>query len=118
SKWLYRTDAKFVNINPSEFQAYKMDATPVVADANEALTALSEELKKIGYHTDAAYAEEVAALRKEWWTEVERLDNCTYTDKDSFIPEINDANRECVEKYIEDTGCKLCQTAVLGTINK
>ena len=68
--------------------------------------------------TDAAYAEEVAALRKEWWTEVERLDNCTYTDKDSFIPEINDANRECVEKYIEDTGCKLCQTAVLGTINK
>ena len=49
-QWLYRTDAKFVNINPSEFQAYKMDATPVVADANEALTALSEELKKIGYH--------------------------------------------------------------------
>ena len=52
SKWLYRTDAKFVNINPSEFQAYKMDATPVVADANEALTAIGEELAKIGYHTD------------------------------------------------------------------
>ena len=117
SKWLYRTDAKFVNINPSEFQAYKMDATPVVADANEALTAIGEELKKIGYHTDAAYAEEVAALRKEWFTEVERLDNCVYTDKDSFVPEINDANRQCVEKYIEDTGCKLCQTAVLGAIN-
>ncbi len=118
SKWLYRTDAKFVNINPSEFQAYKMDATPVVADANEALTALSEELKKIGYHTDDAYAQEVAALRKEWAAEVDRLFDCTYTDKASFIPEINDANRECVEKYIEDTGCQLCQTAVLGTINK
>ena len=117
SKWLYRTDAKFVNINPSEFQAYKMDATPVVADANEALTAIGEELKKIGYHTDEEYAKTVAAYRKEWFTEVERLDNCTYTDKDSFIPEINDANRECVEKYIEDTGCKLCQTAVLGAIN-
>ena len=117
SKWLYRTDAKFVNINPSEFQAYKMDATPVVADANEALTAIGEELAKIGYHTDKAYAEEVAALRKEWWTEVERLDAVEYTDKESFTPEINDANRECVEKYIEDTGCKLCQTTVLGTIN-
>ncbi|MFR2288356.1 MAG: thiamine pyrophosphate-binding protein [Butyricicoccus sp.] len=58
SKWLYRTDAKFVNINPSEFQAYKMDATPVVADANEALTAIGE-LAKIGYHTDKAYAEEL-----------------------------------------------------------
>ena len=117
SKWLYRTDAKFVNINPSEFQAYKMDATPVVADANEALTAIGEELAKIGYHTDKAYAEEVAALRKEWWTEVERLDKVEYTDKEHFTPECNDANRECVEKYIEDTGCKLCQTTVLGTIN-
>ena len=90
----------------------------VVADANEALTALSEELKKIGYHTDDAYAQEVAALRKEWWAEVERLDQIVYTDKDSFTPECNDDNRGAVEKYIEDTGCKLCQTTVLGTINK
>ena len=117
SKWLYRTDAKFVNINPSEFQAYKMDAIPVVADANEALTALSEALKAVGYHTDDAYAQSVAAYRKEWKDEVDRLFACTYTGKDSFVPEINDANRECVEKYIEDTGCDLCQTTVLGTIN-
>jgi 3D-(3,5/4)-trihydroxycyclohexane-1,2-dione acylhydrolase (decyclizing) len=118
SKWLYPTDAKFVNINPSEFQAFKMDAVPVIADANEGLTAIAEELAKIGYHTDEAYAADVAAYRKEWYDEVERLDNCVYTDKETFIPEINDANRECVEKYIEDTGCKLCQTAVVGTINK
>lgn len=118
SKWLYRTDAKFVNINPSEFQAYKMDAVPVVADANEALTAIGEELKKIGYHTDAAYAEEVQALRKEWFTEIERLDQVVYTGKDTFVPECNDDNRECVEKYVADTGCDLCQTTVLGTINK
>ena len=119
SKWLYRTDAQFVNINPSEFQAYKMDATPVVADANEALTAIGEELAKIGYHTDDAYAEEVKKLRKIWWEdEVARLDECVYTGKDSFVPECNDANRECVEKYVEDTGCDLCQTTVLGTINK
>ena len=117
SKWLYRTDAKFVNINPSEFQAYKMDAIPVVADANEALTALSEALKAVGYHTDDAYAQSVAAYRKEWKDEVDRLFACTYTGKDSFVPEINDANRACVEKYIEDTGCDLCQTTVLGTIN-
>ena len=118
SKWLYRTDAKFVNINPSEFQAMKMDATPVVADANEALTAIGEELAKIGYHTDAAYAEEVKALRKEWYDEVARLDAVVYTGKDTFVPECNDDNRGAVEKYIEDTGCDLCQTTVLGTINK
>lgn len=119
SKWLYRTDAQFVNINPSDFQAFKMDATPVVADANEALTAIGEELAKIGYHTDDAYAEEVKKLRKIWWDdEVARLDECVYTGKDSFVPECLDANRECVEKYVEDTGCDLCQTTVLGTINK
>ncbi|NCB28570.1 MAG: 3D-(3,5/4)-trihydroxycyclohexane-1,2-dione acylhydrolase (decyclizing), partial [Clostridia bacterium] len=118
SKWLYRTDAKFVNINPSEFQAYKMDATPVIADANEALSAIGEALSAIGYHTDAAYAEEVKALRQEWFTEIERLDSVVYTGKDSFTPEINDANRECVEKFVEDTGCTLCQTTVLGTINR
>lgn len=118
SKWLYRTDAKFVNINPSEFQAMKMDATPVVADANEALTAIGAELAKAGYHTDAAYAEEVKALRKEWYDEVARLDAVVYTGKDTFVPECNDDNRGAVEKYIEDTGCDLCQTTVLGTINK
>jgi len=118
SKWLYRTDAKFVNINPSEFQALKMDAVPVVADANEALTAISVELRKAGYHTDDVYKAEVAALRKEWFDEIDRLDKCVYTGKDSFTPECLDANRECVEKYIEDTGCDLCQTTVLGAINK
>lgn len=117
SKWLYRTDAKFVNINTSDFQAYKMDATPVIADANEALTAISAALKEIGYHTEDAYKAEVAALRKEWWDEVERLDKCVYTGKDSFTPECLDDNRECVEKYVEDTGCDLCQTTVLGCIN-
>lgn len=117
SKWLYRTDAKFVNINPSAFQAYKMDAIPVVADANEALSAIADELKKCGYHTDDTYAASVAAYRKEWWSEVERLDNCKYTGADSFTPEVNDANRACVEKFIADTGCDLCQTTVLGCIN-
>ena len=73
------------------------------------------ELSKIGYHTDAADAEEVKALRQEWFDEL-RLDGIYY--KDSFVPEINDANRECVEKYIEETGCKLCQTTELGTINR
>ena len=40
SKWLFREDAKFVNINVSEFQALKLDAVPVVADAKTALPVL------------------------------------------------------------------------------
>lgn len=117
SKWLYRTDATFVNINPSDFQAFKMDAIPVVADANEALTAIAEELRKASFHTDDAYLAEVKALRAEWHAELDRLDRIEYTDAATFTPECNDDNRMAVEKFIEDTGCKLCQTTVLGTIN-
>ena len=95
---------------------YGVASFEIVADANEALTAIGEELAKIGYHTDKAYAEEVAALRKEWWTEVERLDAVEYTDKEHFTPEINDANRECVEKYIEDTGCKLWAPSTISSM--
>ena len=39
SKWLFKDTCKFVNINVSEFQALKMDAVPVVADAKDALPA-------------------------------------------------------------------------------
>ena len=118
SKWLYDTSATFVNINPSEFQCLKMDAIPVVADANEALTAIDAELEKTGYHTSEEYAADVAAFRKEWFTEVERLDNTEYIDAESYVPEIKDANRAAVEHFIESTGgCKMTQTAALGTIN-
>ena len=44
SKWLFRADARFVNINVSEFQALKMDAVPVVADAKKALPILQKAL--------------------------------------------------------------------------
>ena len=44
SKWLFREDASFVNINISGFQAFKLDAVPVIADAKEALPALQAAL--------------------------------------------------------------------------
>jgi 3D-(3,5/4)-trihydroxycyclohexane-1,2-dione acylhydrolase (decyclizing) len=117
SKWLYDTSAKFVNINPSEFQCLKMDATPVVADANEALTAIDAELEKTGYHTSPEYAAELAELQKAWWADVDRMDHTEYIDAESYVPEIQDANRKAVEHYIESIGSKLTQTAALGYIN-
>ncbi len=117
SKWLYDVNAKFVNINPSEFQCLKMDAHPVVADANEALTAIDAELEKTGYHTSEAYAAEVAELQKAWWADVDRMDHTEYVDAESYVPEIQDANRRAVEHYIESIGSKLTQTAALGYIN-
>ena len=95
-----------------------MDAYPVVADANEALTAIGEELDNLGgYHTSDAYAAEIAELQKAWWADVDRMDHTEYVDAESYVPEIQDANRRAVEHYIESIGSKLTQTAALGYIN-
>jgi 3D-(3,5/4)-trihydroxycyclohexane-1,2-dione acylhydrolase (decyclizing) len=62
---------RFVNINTAEFDAYKVGAVPVIADARVALEQMSEALG--GHRVSAAYAAEIAALRKEWDAEVDRL---------------------------------------------
>ncbi len=51
-------DVSFVNINITPFDAAKQSAEMVVADAREALAALTEELAD--YRVDEAYAAEIA----------------------------------------------------------
>ena len=114
SKWLFREDAKFVNINVSEFQAYKLDGLHVIADAKAALTAIAAELRKTGYK--APYQNEIKEAKAKWIAELDRLDHITFSD--SYVPEINDANAASARKFVEDTGIALSQTAVLGTINR
>jgi 3D-(3,5/4)-trihydroxycyclohexane-1,2-dione acylhydrolase (decyclizing) len=62
---------RFVNINTAEFDAYKVGAVPVVADARVALELLVERLG--GVHVAAEYAAEIASLKAAWDVEVERL---------------------------------------------
>jgi 3D-(3,5/4)-trihydroxycyclohexane-1,2-dione acylhydrolase (decyclizing) len=64
-------DVKFVNINTAEFDAYKVGAIPVVADARVALNALSAALGD--YRVPAEYAAEVKDLKTKWEAEVDRL---------------------------------------------
>jgi 3D-(3,5/4)-trihydroxycyclohexane-1,2-dione acylhydrolase (decyclizing) len=112
SKWLFKADAKFVNINVSEFQALKMDAAvPVVADAKRALPALLKALG--GYH--APYKDEVRNAREKWFKELDRLRSITFS-KD-YVPEINDANAESAFRFAKDLDACLAQTTVLGAIN-
>jgi 3D-(3,5/4)-trihydroxycyclohexane-1,2-dione acylhydrolase (decyclizing) len=112
SKWLFKADAKFVNINVSEFQALKMDAAvPVVADAKRALPALLKAL--VGYH--APYKDEVRNAREKWFKELDRLRSITFS-KD-YVPEINDANAESAFRFAKDLDACLAQTTVLGAIN-
>ncbi len=111
SKWLFREDARFVNINVSEFQALKLDAVPVVADAKRALPALLRELK--GYQ--APYTGEIEAARARWARELDRLQHIEY--REGYVPEVNDANAASADRFAKDLDTCLTQTAVLGAIN-
>ena len=111
SKWLFRADARFVNINVSEFQALKMDAVPVVADAKKALPILQKALA--GYK--APYKKEIEAARERWFKELDRLRNTKFSD--SYVPEVNDANAESAKRFAKDLDSQLTQTAALGAIN-
>jgi 3D-(3,5/4)-trihydroxycyclohexane-1,2-dione acylhydrolase (decyclizing) len=64
-----REDVRFVNVNTLGFDAAKLAATMVVADAREALTALTAALA--GWAVPAAYREEAAALDAAWQREVD-----------------------------------------------
>ena len=64
-------NVRFVNINTAEFDAYKVGAIPMVADARAALEQLGEAL---GAHkVSTAYAVEIADLKAKWDAEVDRL---------------------------------------------
>jgi len=64
-------DVRFVNINTAEFDAYKVRAVPVVADARVALERLTVELS--GYRVADSYAARIRTVQQEWDAEVERL---------------------------------------------
>ncbi len=111
SKWLFREDAKFVNINVSEFQAYKLDAVPVIADAKAALPVIAKALA--GYRS--AYSGEIEAAIARWNAEYDRLAAIEFGD--GYVPEVKDANSDSAFKFAEDLDACLTQTAALAAIN-
>ena len=68
SRTLFAPDARFININITSFDAVKLAAVAVVADAKIALSALTHACA--GWRTDALYQGHVAELRAAWAREV------------------------------------------------
>jgi 3D-(3,5/4)-trihydroxycyclohexane-1,2-dione acylhydrolase (decyclizing) len=64
-------NVRFVNINTAEFDAYKLNAIPVVADARVTLEKLGAALD--GHKVSAAHAAEIGSLKAKWDAEVDRL---------------------------------------------
>ncbi|MDR3303312.1 MAG: 3D-(3,5/4)-trihydroxycyclohexane-1,2-dione acylhydrolase (decyclizing) [Treponema sp.] len=70
SKWLFQHPAvKFLGINIAAFDAYKLNAEPIIADAKLTLDALNKAAS--GYRS--LWGNKVEAVRAEWKAEVDRL---------------------------------------------
>lgn len=112
SKWLFRDDAQFVNINVSPFQAMKLDAFPLIADAKTALPRLADALS--GYRS--GYTSEIVEAKESWTAELTRLDGMVF-DRET-PPTVNDANAQSAVRFAGDLKADLTQTAVLGALNR
>lgn len=59
-------DVKFISLNVGAHDAYKMGALPVVADAREALRALTRAAEAAGLKPNPAYLREIGAANGAW----------------------------------------------------
>jgi 3D-(3,5/4)-trihydroxycyclohexane-1,2-dione acylhydrolase (decyclizing) len=92
SKWLFQNPkVEFLTVNVNSFDAHKMGALPVVADAKATLDALTKALMKGGYRS--AYTRQIRDARSRWTAEVDRL-------------------------YAQDDPAALSQTRCLGELNE
>ncbi|WP_434362877.1 3D-(3,5/4)-trihydroxycyclohexane-1,2-dione acylhydrolase (decyclizing) [Parasalinivibrio latis] len=115
SKSLFQNpDVEFLTINVAEFDAFKLDAVPVVADARTALEALSEILQATGYHS--GYGNEITDARSAWNAELERLFSLRVGD--GFVPEVAGHLDDKLGEYAATLSTQLAQTRVLGVMDK
>ncbi|MBV1841276.1 3D-(3,5/4)-trihydroxycyclohexane-1,2-dione acylhydrolase (decyclizing) [Photobacterium ganghwense] len=115
SKSLFQhPDVEFLTINVAEFDAYKLDASAVVADAKEALIAIGDQLEQVGYRS--GYVDEIRLAKSAWKTELERLFAIEY--QDGFSPEIAGHLDDKLAEYSDALQTRLTQTRVLGLLDE
>ena len=113
SKSLFRPDAKVVTINTSRFDAYKLNAVKIVADAKAGLEALALLLADAGYKS--AYTDEYAKAKAKWDSEMERL--AAYRYGEDFEPLIAARDDRTIPEFAEKFGV-ITQTSALALIRK
>lgn len=105
--------ASFLNINVSRMQTYKFDGFQIVADAKEALTAITEKLGDYRSQFQKEYQE----FRNEWYEERNRLGSITFT-RDTFTPEVSEHfTQEKLNHYADSLETELPQTTALIKFN-
>ena len=113
SKSLFQNpDVDVLTINVSEFDAYKLGATRLVADAKTAINELTGLLE--GYKT--SYTNEVVDAKNEWAIELDRLFNITYSEE--FEAEVAGQLDHVLTEFFEQTKSCLTQTKAIGILDK
>ncbi|QII51271.1 3D-(3,5/4)-trihydroxycyclohexane-1,2-dione acylhydrolase (decyclizing) [Bacillus paralicheniformis] len=107
-------NSKFLNINVSRMQAYKLDAFQVVADAKVTLGKLHGLLE--GYKSE--FGSIIKELKDEWLAERDRLSKVTFK-RENFTPEIKDHfSQDILNEYADVLQTELPQTTALLAINE
>ena len=114
SKSLFRPDARVLTVNASRFDAYKLGAVKVVADARLAITALHEILREKGYRS--GYGEEIRKAKEKWDKEMAFLSS--YAFGKDFKPLIAAGDPATLPEFREMTGSVLTQTAVVARVRE
>ena len=86
-------DVKFVSVNVNNRDAFKIGALPIVADAREALIALTEAADAVGVKPNGGWVNEAVAETKAW--------------KDLIAKEV----------FVQHPGEKMSQGQLIGIIN-
>ncbi|KRF59890.1 3D-(3,5/4)-trihydroxycyclohexane-1,2-dione acylhydrolase (decyclizing) [Bacillus sp. Soil745] len=104
---------KFLNINVSRLQTYKLDGFQVVADAKVALENLEALL--VGYETE--YGEMLGDWKAEWLSERTRLSQVTFS-RENFMPEIKSQfSQQVLNEYSDALKTELAQSTAMIAIN-
>ncbi len=115
SKSLFQhPEVEFLTINVAEFDACKLDATPVVSDAQAGLNAIAKQLTQLHYRS--GYQDEIHQAREAWRKELNRLFDIEY--QADFTPEIPGHLDDKLEEYSQTLQTRLPQTRVLGLLDK
>ncbi|MFB5661275.1 3D-(3,5/4)-trihydroxycyclohexane-1,2-dione acylhydrolase (decyclizing) [Alteribacillus sp. HJP-4] len=109
-------ESKFININVSRMQTYKMDAIQVIGDAKAAIQRLDKQLT--GYESE--FGGKLENYKQEWLDERNRLAAIDVDlDDEGYQPEIKDAfGREKLKNYADTLGTTYSQTTALIKVNE
>ncbi len=114
SKSLFREDARIIAVNTSRFDAYKLGAVKIVADAKLGIEELGYILRVAGYRS--GYENEIKEAKESWEREMVFLSAYSYDEK--FKPLIAAADERTIPEFCQMTGSTLTQTAAVAKVRE